>query len=1156
MQKERCCKSGKRLRRIPSKVPSLSKLGILLFIFLAELQVSASAIPKKISLTVKNAPIEHVIKLIQKQSGYQFIYNNELLGQAKPVSLNISDGTLEMVLSKCFEGQPLTYELVEKAIVVKAKKVQEIPQIEAKQQTLIKEVKGKVTDERGEGLPGVNIQVKGTGQGGTTDVNGFFNIEVLDERAVLVFSYVGYLAQEITVGSRSSLEIALRVDEKALEEIVVVGYGTQKKSELTGAIATISPSDFNKIPVHNPLNALQGRLPGLHITVDGTPGGGTRSVNVRGFNTLGSTSPLFIIDGQPVNGYQGSQALDFLNPNDIETIQVLKDGSAASIYGSRASAGVIIITTKKGKGAGKVEINSSATLQSFYNKPQMLNAEQRGITYWRASLNDGVDPNKDNPHYTYSWDYDAAGNPRLNDMKVVEWLDPNLQGGIRAGNTNWFKEISRPGLITQNNATVSKGDKDYSVVFSLGHHYHRGAIKYTDFQRTTARVNTSVDLFNGRLSIGENFQFVTSERVPMGEGQGGSTYGLGFISSPLIPVYAEDGSFAGPAGPGMPNRQNPLQVASLAKENRSNMRQAFGNAFLKFKILPNLLLQSNFGIDYRDREHLTYVPTFQAGFLKEERARYSRNLPQDKSWTWSNTLNYDIERKSHHIKLLAGMEAISHVGTEFFAQREGYIIENPNYMNIGSGTGLFAVSGSETGHQLLSYFGKANYSYESKYLLSSTVRYDGSSRFGEGSRFGFFPAASMGWRISAEPFWDGGVDFVSNLLVRAGFGRTGNQEIGNNASYGLFRPAYDIRNNHWQRGAAYDINGANSGTLPSGVIAVQLANPNLRWEQTDEVNVGLDFDIKRGVLTGSFDVFTRNTSDILVNPPYLAVSGEGGSQWQNGATMKNRGWELQLGYNKMFGNLSFTSNLSVASFRDKVTYVPEASIRAYPGNVEKTIIGRSIRSLFGYVTDGIFQDEKEVAEHANQSGKRVGRIRYSDLNKDGIINELDQTWLGTSIPDFEYGLNLVFGFKQFTLTAFFQGVQGMYLNNQNETQNVLIGSTLAGQNQTTRALNAWTPENRDSKIPALSKLDDNNESRPSDFMIQNASYLKLRNLMLGYNIPVKTAEKLKLKNAQIYLQASELFTLHSKDWSGTDPENPAAYYPLTRGITFGVNLTF
>jgi TonB-linked SusC/RagA family outer membrane protein len=533
-----------------------------------------------------------------------------------------------------------------------------------------------------------------------------------------------------------------------------------------------------------------------------------------------------------------------------------------------------------------------------------------------------------------------------------------------------------------------------------------------------------------------------------------------------------------------------------------------------------------------------------------------------------------METGLHNIDVVAGTEAIKAEYETFYGSREGYVIEDPDYMFLDAGTEKILNGGGGAGNSLFSLFAKANYVYNQKYLASLTVRRDGSSRFGKDNLYGTFPAFSLGWRLSEEDFLKESLPAISNLKIRAGWGITGNQEISNDAIYSIYRTDYGV-DPTWvfDTGTAYDITGSDSGSLPSGYRKIREGNSILKWEEAKQTNLGIDFGFLDQTFYGSFDYFMKETSDILIEPPYLAVKGEGGNQWVNGATLENKGWEFVLGYNKTLNNglgIDLTANIS--SYKRKVTYLPDEVLTGYPGDPAngKSVLGQSDIVHFGYIADGIFQNQAEVDNYPQQTGKDIGRIKYKDIggldengkyiNKpDGVVNDLDRTWIGDPNPDFIYGLNAVFSYKNFDLNLFFQGIQGVDVYNEHKHLTDFT-SIWQGTNFGTRTLDAWTPTNTGSTVPMLTLTDTNNENRYSSYFIENGSYLKLRNLQIGYNVPDKLIKSLKLSSARIYVQGQNVLTFKdskgNNQFTGVDPESPGFAYPNPTSYSIGVNLTF
>jgi TonB-linked SusC/RagA family outer membrane protein len=1014
-------------------------------------------------------------------------------------------------------------------------------------------VSGAVTGPENEPLIGVTVVYKGGTIGTTTDANGTFKLQVPDANGTLVFSYIGYMTQEVPIDNRSTINVALATDAKALEEVVVTGYATEKRADLTGAVAVVDMENVQDNPAPNVMQSLQGQVPGLYVSTDGSPNPNTE-VRIRGTSTLGNNNPLYIIDGVP-----STTGMQYLNPNDIESVQVLKDGSSASIYGARASNGVIIVTTKKAKaGQLTVDYNANVSVEQFRSRLDMLDTQQRGVALWRAAVNDGVNP--DNAQYAYTWHTDNAGNPVLDNVAVTEWLDE--ANGIRSGNTDWFDEILRTGVQHTHDLAISQGSEKGGFRFSVNYFNNEGILKGSNYNRITARLNSNYNMFDGKLTIGENLSVSKARETPMPDGIGGTPMMLGVRALPILPVYTEDGRFAGPTAGGFSDRDNPVALIDDNKLDKEHTAKIFGNVYANLEIVKNLTFRTNFGVDYESVYNRNITKRFERGFLRNPINSLRQTQGHLLSWTWNNVLSYQLEAGDHSANFMAGTEAVESSFLDFSAYREQFALETDDYFYLNAGTGNMGSNGGGTGFSLLSYFGKASYSFKDKYLASATLRYDGSSRFGQENQFGLFPAFSAGWRLSNERFIADNLTFLSDLKLRAGWGRTGNQEIYDYATYALYRPIYgDDQTWGASGGTAYDLGGNDGGTLPSGYVRTQTGNDRLRWESTTETNIGLDFGILNQKMFGSVEYFIRNTEDILIQPAYIGVIGEGGSRWANGASMKNKGFEFALGYRDNIGSdFSYDVSANVGAFRDRITELPDEVIRSYPNNSEKTILGQSVRSHFGYVADGIFQSEEEVASHATQPGKGVGRLRFKDLNSDGVINVLDQDWLGVANPGFEYGLNANMNYRNFDLSFFFQGVQGIEVNTQPFQIYTDFTSIWNGENSGVRTLDAWTPENTGSPIPALSLTDINDERRLSTYFINNGSYLKLRHLQLGYAIPQNLLEPIFLNNLRVYLRGENLLTFKDNKgddrFVGPDPETPGDQYPRPTRLTFGLNVSF
>ena len=1008
-------------------------------------------------------------------------------------------------------------------------------------------VSGVIKDATGETVIGASVMVKGTKTGTVTDFDGKFHVECTPG-ATLVISYIGYQTQEVKAAD--GMNVVLQEAANDLNEVVVTGYTTQRKADLTGAISVVSVDDIAKQNENNPIKALQGRVPGMNISADGSPSG-TATVRIRGIGTLNNNDPLYIVDGIPTKA-----GMHELNGNDIESIQVLKDAASASIYGSRAANGVIIITTKKGKeGKIKVDFDGSIAVSTYAHKMKVLNAKEYGQVMWQAYVNDGMDPNTNGLGYRYDWGYNAQGTPVLNGISMKKYLDD--AGTTPAADTDWFDETTRTGVIQQYNVSVSNGSDKGSSFFSLGYYKNLGIIKTSDFNRFSARMNTEYKLLkNKMLTVGEHF---TLNRTSEVQAPGGFLQNV-LQFNPSLPIYTEDGNYAGPVG-GYPDRYNPVAVLERNKDNRYTYWRMFGDAYLNLNPFKDFNIRTTFGLDYSQKQQRIFTYPVTEGNVANNKNGVEAKQEHWTKWMWNAVATYNMELGKSRIDLMAGMELNRQDDIYFSGYKEGFSILNPDYMWPDAGTTNPQAYGGGSGYSLVSFFGKANYNYADKYMASFTIRRDGSSRFGKNNRYATFPSVSAGWRINQENFLKK-ASWIDDLKIRASWGQTGNQEIDNLARYTLYVSNYGVNENGGQSyGTSYDIAGTNGGsTLPSGFKRNQIGNDNIKWETTTQTDLGFDFAFFRNTLYGNFDWYFKKTKDILVNMPGIAVMGEGSSQWINAGEMENRGFEFNIGYrNQTHFGLKYDVTANISSYRNKITALPTtvAANGTFGGNGVKSVIGHPMGAQVGYVADGIFKSQEEIDNHATQEGAGLGRIRWKDLTGDGKITEADQTWIYNPVPDFTYGFNIYLEYKNFDFTAFFQGVQGVdIISDLKKETDIWAGLNVGFLNKGKRLLDAWSTSNPDSNVPALSLSDNNNEKRVSSYWVENGSYLKLRTIQFGYNFPGTIASKLAMQRLRMYVSAQNLFTVKSSSFTGVDPENPNYGYPIPLNITFGLNVTF
>ena len=1009
------------------------------------------------------------------------------------------------------------------------------------------EASGNVTDATlGEPVMGAAVRETGTDNGCVTDLDGNFRLTV-KPGATLTISYIGMVSQILKAGP--NMKVVLQEDNKVMEEMVVVGYSTQRKVDVTGAISSVNMDDIAKQNENNVMKAIQGRVPGMNITADGNPSG-SATVRIRGIGTLNNNDPLYIIDGVPTKG-----GMHELNGTDIESIQVLKDAASASIYGSRAANGVIIITTKKGKDL-KIDLDASVSASFNMNKLGVLNAKQYGECLWQAYVNSGADPNTNALGYRYNWGYDASGYPVLNGVTMNKYLD--AANTTPAGDTDWIGETTRTGLIQHYNLSVSGSTDRMSAFFSAGYYKNKGIIKYSDFDRFSARINTEFKPIKDVLTVGEHF---TLNRTSEVQAPGG------FIENalqfnPSLPVYTKDGSYAGPVG-GYPDRENPLARLERNKDNRYTYWRLFGDVYLNLNPCKGLNVRTTFGIDYAQKEQRIFTYPITEGNVANSTNGVNAQQEHWMRWMWNLVANYNIDFGKNHIDVLAGMELNREDSRWFSAYKEGFSMLTTDYMWPGAGVGTATADGLAEGYSLVSWFGKANYSYDNRYLAGLTLRYDGSSRFGKNNRYATFPSVSLGWRLNNEKFMEGATSWLDDLKIRASWGTTGNQEISNLARYTIYRPNYGVNENGGQSyGTSYDIQGTNGGAiLGSGFKRDQIGNDNLKWETTTQYNLGVDFGLLNNRLWGSFDYYWKETKDILVSMAGIAAMGEGSSQWINAGNMKNRGFELTLGWRDQATKdfrYELTANLS--SYTNEITALPStvAANGTFGGNGVYSVIGHPFGAQVGFVYDGIFRNQDEVDNHAYQPGAAPGRMRFRDLNGDGKITEADQKWIYDPSPALSYGLNIYLQYKNWDLSMFWQGVQGVDVLTYDlkKQTDLWSGLNIGFLNKGDRLLDAWTPQNPDSDIPALARDDSNNEKRLSTYYVENGSFLKLRNIQIGYNLPKSALAKLHMSRLRLYLSAQNLLTIKAGSYTGVDPENPCFGYPIPVNVTFGLNIGF
>jgi TonB-dependent starch-binding outer membrane protein SusC len=1003
-------------------------------------------------------------------------------------------------------------------------------------------VSGTITDESDSPLPGVNVLVKGTSIGTTSDASGKFTITVPDENSVLVISFIGYATQEITVGTQTSINVKLNPDITQLGEVVVVGYGTQKKTSVTGAISSVSSKDLSAQPVVNVGQALQGRVAGVTVVNNGAPGAAP-IVRIRGVGTVNNANPLYVIDGFPTGD------LNSINPKDIESLEVLKDASAAAIYGSRAANGVILITTKKGTNKKlSVNLESYYGVEQAWRKLDLLNTEQY-IDYATELLTnaDIYTQETTNPSIVIG----SSVPERIKSGGLDQPINSQTSQTFRQTNTDWQDEMFRVAPIQQHKAELMGGTDKSRMFASVGYFDQEGIMEGTGYRRGDARFNSDHNI-SKKITFGQNFYVAYDERK-VEQNAGGRTQLQHIIrSSPYFPVYNPDnyGGFFGAQGVDGSDPENPVRVAALDKQNQQRLK-FLGNAYVDVKILEFLSYRFQGGVDYVDYRQRTHLPAYNSGpggYSVRANANLNQNQQNFVSTILTNQLTFNKSFDKHNVNATVVAEQQTFTFTQTTGQgnntqsndiQEPVALANQTY------------SGNRDESALISYVARVNYDYNDKYFIGASIRRDGSSRFSPDNRWGTFPAVSAGWRLSEESFFQG-TEFISELKLRGSYGLAGNF-----LTPGVYDYQSTISGNQ-----IYEFNLGSSASS-AGYTIRALANPDIKWETSRMTNIGVDVGFLSDKFTLTAEYFNTRTTDMILPRPIPLSYGYDTPPTANVGEVENKGFELQLGYTKSEGDFNFNISGNISAVRNKVINLGSEGTTIQSGdwygdNLTLTKVGEPIGYFNGFVTDGLFQAGEP---HPLQPAARAGDIKFKDVNGDGQLNADDKQNIGHFLPDFSYGINFSGTWKGFDATLFLQGVSG------NEIYSV-VKYELEGMsrlfNSGTAVLNRWTPENTNTNVPRAVSGDPNRNGRASDRFIEDGSYFRIKNLTIGYSVPSSIFSSLTnstLTKLRIYMTTQNLLTL-TKYKSGYDPEignrndisvsnNPKA--PLTTTLTQGID---
>ncbi|PKK36777.1 hypothetical protein BWI96_10425 [Siphonobacter sp. SORGH_AS_0500] len=1110
---------------------------------------------KKISIHFSNTSLETALQAIAEKSGIGIYYNPHLLPR-KSVSIRLADIALQQAFELLLKDTPLEAIFRGGDVILKEKPKHSPAKTTSKTQLQQKEitVTGVVTDAiTGEALPGVHVLIKGTYKATVTDSKGRYSLAVPSPEAILIFSYIGMDTQEHSLGNQSVLDVKLRSSIKGLNEVVVIGYGTQLRKDLTGSIGSVSEKALRQVPITGMDQALQGRVAGVQVTQTSGQPGGSVNIRIRGTSSItAGNEPLYVIDGVPFynwgttnnNGPAGifgtgvvHNALSAINPNDIVSMEVLKDAAAASIYGSRAANGVVLITTKRGKaGQARVELDAYYGIQSVAHQLPTLHSSQYAELINESRANARAD----------------LGNPAsvpVAARPIPELADPSSL----ITSTNWQDQIFKKAAIQNYQLSISGGNEFTQYALSLGYFNQDGIIKVSGYKRYSVRLNLDQQVFK-KFKIGSsitvNNATNTINRATGNELQGGLIYGA-LLQTPTIPVYDASGNYARPNyTSGFALIDNPL-ASALEYWHPINTTRMIGSSYAEYTFLPGFTLRTSIGLDANYLKNNIFIPT-STGTPPPSVGSGFAFASQELGWLNENILSYSKHfHADHHLSLVGGA---TFQGANF-ERMISRVTNFPNDLVTTTNGGQTDLTNSfREGWRMASFLARAHYAFRSKYLFSVAMRADGSSKFGPQKRFGYFPSISAGWNISEEPFlvnhrW------LNDLKIRVSYGLTGNSEIQN----GVNSLAY-----YAYIGSVATANYAFGGKAVNGLAPNILANARLGWESTAQFDVGLDVGLFNNRLNLVTDVYVKNTNQMLVSGTPLAYTTGFSGSTQNIGGMQNKGWEFAINSVNLPGAFRWTTSLNAALNKNHVVSLGQADRQIILSSNTLIRAGLPVSSFYGYVMEGIFQSAQEIEASPVQPFAKPGDLKFKDVNGDGVINDDDRTIIGNPTPDWVYGMTNAFSYKGVELNIFFQGVQGNQIYNVTRQKRE---SMLGQYNGSTQTLHRWhsASDPGDGKTPRAVAIDRNNNNRFSTRWIEDGSFLRLRNISLGYQWPAKLLNKWHLKGLKTYVSAQNLITFTS--YSGYDPEvgrsgnDPLvsgyddANYPLQRMFMFGLNLS-
>jgi TonB-linked SusC/RagA family outer membrane protein len=1034
-----------------------------------------------------------------------------------------------------------------------------------------KSITGVVTESDGNApMPGVTVVVKGTTTGTITDIDGKYTLQVPANAQTLSFSYIGMLSQDIPIAGKTTINVSMKADVIGLEEVVAVGYATKKAGEVTGSVSTVQSGEIQKMQIKNVSEALRG-VAGVTVMESNTPGEGA-TIRVRGLGTINNNDPLWVVDGVP-----GAT----VNPNNIESITILKDAAAQAIYGARAANGVVLVTTKAGKKnqAAQVNLNIKTGISYNSNYYHLLNTQEYGELLWLEAKNTTGATTVTNKIYgtgtkptLYDYVYPNMGMVGSVDESKYDYFmsgedgtDTYLITKMNKQGTDWLREADRNAQYKDISLDLSGGSANTNYSFQVGYLDQEGILKWTGYKRYNLQSNITSNVGDW-LEVGERLGVTYSEDkgFQANNNSESSAVSWSYRMPPMIPVKDIAGHYAGTRNI-MGNAQNPIFLLDTNQNDLFRQFNASGNVYAKAKIIPGLSVKTLFGANYSayHSKDINYVEKAHA-----ERGTYDYLYEYGRfsmQWNWTNTLEFNKTFGLHNLSVILGTEAVDYRFNEMYATRYDYYLKSNNYIQLSTGLQGQGNSGYLTQWSLFSEFARANYSYADKYLLEAVVRRDGSSRFAKNYQYGVFPAFSLGWRISNEPFMAGTKNWLESMKLRGGWGTTGNDQVGGNYNpYTQF--GFSLNDSF------YGLNGQNGSQGSVGFYQTTFGNENVKWETTRTTNVGLDATVFKN-FDVTLDVWKRRTTNMLYQKAIPQVLGQATAPSVNVGEMMNKGFDIALGYrgSAMNNELKFNVNLDVSHYKNEIVKLAGVSGEVLQGTAyreqiyTRTQSGRAFPEFFGYKVLGIFQTAEEAAAWPKAFGatgtyNKPGHYKYADLNSDGVINDADRTYIGSPHPDFTAGLNLSVTYKGFDLYALFYCSYGNDMVNY--VRRFIDFVQFSGGRSYDRLYNSWgspyLKDNTKAKLP-MAETDDTQSQTVSSAFIEDASYLRLKNLKLGYDL--NRIIHSKLRTLQIFGQVSNVFTITK--YSGLDPEVnigganmgvDQGAWPTPRQILFGVNI--